>query len=66
MDIGEENKNRQILVRKTEQQSTTHAFARIWVMHCSICNHEYGSNSCDAHERRCPRCVPTAKPGEPL
>lgn len=66
MHIGEENKNSQILVLKTQKQSTTHRFALIWVMRCNVCKHEYGCNSCDAHERRCPRCSPDVKPGEPI
>ncbi len=66
MHIGEENKNNQILVRKTTNKSTTHRFARIWVMRCSSCKYEYGSNSCDAHERHCPKCTPGVKPSEPI
>ena len=66
MDIGEKNKNNQILVQKTQQKSTTHRFARIWAMQCNVCGYEYGSNSCDAHERYCSQCNPNVKPGEPL
>ncbi|OQW99583.1 MAG: hypothetical protein BWK74_01895 [Desulfobacteraceae bacterium A6] len=66
MEVGQQNKNKQVLMRKTERKSTTHRFARIWVMHCKICDHEYGSNSCDAHERHCPHCNSDANLGEPL
>lgn len=66
IEIGEQNKNKQILMRKTPQKSTTHPFALIWVMRCSRCNHEYGCNGCDAHERRCPQCNPDVNPGEPI
>ena len=34
MNIGETNRNRQELVRKTDNRSTTHDFAKIWVMRC--------------------------------
>jgi hypothetical protein len=66
MDISETNRNRQELVRKTSDPSTSHRFAKIWVMRCHDCGHEYGSNSCDAHIRRCPRCSPAAAKGEPI
>jgi len=49
MEIGEANKNNQELVRKTDIKSTTHQYAKIWVMRCRHCDYEYGSNSCDAH-----------------
>jgi hypothetical protein len=65
MDVHEENANRQRLVEKTGKKSTTHRFATIWRMRCGTCGSQYGSNSCDAHVRRCPRCM-KGKPGEPL
>jgi hypothetical protein len=66
MKVGEANDNRQELVRKTNDPSTTHPFAKIWVMKCQRCGREYGSNSCDAHIRRCPFCSPSAARGEPI
>jgi hypothetical protein len=66
MKVGEANDNRQELVRKTNDPSTTHRFAKIWVMRCGKCGSEYGSNSCDAHIRRCPFCSPSAAQGEPI
>lgn len=66
MKIGETNINRQELVRKTNVPSTTHRFARIWVMRCHKCAAEYGSNSCDAHIRQCPHCSRSAAKGEPI
>lgn len=66
MDLNEENPNRQRVVAKTELKSTTHRFALIWHMRCGECGAEYGSNSCDAHIRRCPQCDRSAAPGEPL
>ena len=66
MQVGDVNRNGQVLLRKTSQKSTTHRFATVWVMQCEAKKHEYGSNSCDAHQRLCPSCVPAAKPGEPF
>jgi hypothetical protein len=54
MEVGDANRNGQELIRKTEGRSDTHRFAKVWVMRCHACNREYGSNSCDAHIRRCP------------
>ena len=66
MDIGDVNPNGQQLVRRTDARSTTHPFATIWAMRCQGCGREYGSNSCDAHIRRCPHCDPSAAAGEPI
>jgi hypothetical protein len=65
MNVGESNRNGQVLLEKTKRKSSTHPFARIWKMRCSR-GHTYGSNSCDAHERKCAKCNPDAKPGEPI
>jgi len=54
MEPGDVNKNGQEFVRRTGKKSTTHDYATIWVMRCPTCRKEYGSNSCDAHNRRCP------------
>lgn len=66
MEEGDVNPNGQELVRKTDAPSTTHPFATIWGMRCQTCGGQYGSNSCDAHIRRCPHCNPEAAPGEPV
>jgi hypothetical protein len=66
MEIGDVNPNRQELIRRTDARSTTHPFATIWVMRCQVCGREYGSNSCDAHIRRCPYCDPSVATGEPI
>ena len=56
MDVNEINKNGQLIVEKTNLKSSTHAFAKVWLMKCTKCGHEYGANGCDAHIRRCPNC----------
>ncbi|OGO78901.1 MAG: hypothetical protein A2Y23_05115 [Clostridiales bacterium GWB2_37_7] len=66
MNVGESNKNGQKLIEKTANKSTTHSFAKIWVLQCSKCGAEYGSNSCDAHIRKCPNCDKTAAKPEPI
>ncbi len=67
MDIGDKNEKGQVLIRKTNMKSTTHSNprVRIWVMYCPTCNTQYGSNSCDAHIRKCPYHQNGAK-GEPI
>jgi|SRR5579862_9095254 len=62
----DKNRHGQRLVRKTATRSTSHPYARIWVLQCGACGMTYGSNSCDAHIRRCPTCHPKAAPGESL
>lgn len=62
---GYRNKNGQIIIEKTSRKSTTHPFARIWIMECSKCGRKYGANSCDAHIRKCPY-HDKGKPGEPI
>ena len=66
MQLGDVNDHSQELVRKTDLKSTTHKFAKIWVMRCHECESEYGCNSCDAHIRKCPLCDNTSAIGEPL
>lgn len=65
MNVGEITRKGQQLIHKTNQSSTTHRFAKIWVLECRA-GHQYGSNNCDAHIRRCPVCDPTAARGEPI
>lgn len=48
------NKNGQQLVRKTGAVGN-HPFSRRWVLHCTLCSHEYGANGCDFHLRKCPK-----------
>jgi hypothetical protein len=47
------NRNRQQLLRKTEQPGTDYN-ARVWVLKCQLCSNIYASNSTDAWERKCP------------
>ena len=58
------NRNGLVLVRKTNERSSTHPFALVWVLRCPR-GHRVRANSCDAHIRRCPTCDPAARPEEP-
>lgn len=68
------NRHGQEVVEKFDTTGN-HPFAKLWLMRCSHCRHDYGANSCDAHERRCPKCqsgrsglalpVAVAAPAEP-
>ena len=58
------NPNGLVLVRKTNERSSTHRFALVWVLRCPQ-GHRVRANSCDAHIRRCPTCDPAARPEEP-
>jgi len=65
MNVGDSNTKGQRLVAKSDNRSTSHRWAKIWTMQCDACGFTYGSNSCDAHIRKCPGCQEGAT-GEPL
>ena len=50
------NPNNQIILDITGERSPNHPYAVICRMRCQDCGHEYGANSCDTHNRGCPRC----------
>ena len=56
MEKGQVNRHGQQVKRKTRDQSPNHRFAKVDILHCTYCGHTYGANSCDAHERKCPKC----------
>jgi hypothetical protein len=65
-EIGELNRHRQRLLRKTERAGTDHN-QRVWVLFCERlsgeqpCIHKYGANGSDFHLRKCPKCQAGAK-----
>ena len=65
MQLGDLNPHGNELVQQTTNPSTTHPYATIWVMRCPVGDHEFGANSCDAHNRRCP-VHQGGRQGEPL
>ncbi len=52
---GYQNRNGQIVVRKTEQRGYDHN-QFVYVLRCTMCAHEYGANGSDIWLRKCPRC----------
>jgi hypothetical protein len=64
-EIGDINRKRQRLLEKTIMDSTTHYNQKIWIMECLDCFHRYGSNGCDAFQRKCPK-HDGGKAGEPI
>jgi hypothetical protein len=62
-DPGYCNKHNQIVVSRTGFPSETFPGQTIYHLRCGRhgCSHEYGSNGCDIHIRRCPRCQSGAK-----
>jgi tRNA G26 N,N-dimethylase Trm1 len=54
-EIGFINDNGQRVVRNTNQRGTDHMQV-IDVLHCEHCGHEYGANSSDNWQRKCPAC----------
>lgn len=53
--IGFINRNGQITIRDTGESGTDFG-ARKFQMACSHCGYNYGANSTDIWERKCPRC----------
>ena len=66
MKEGESNSKGMKLIEKTDQESSTHPHAKIWIMECETCNSRALVNSCDAHERLCPQCHSWAAPSDGL
>ena len=58
---GYRNLNNQEVMRNTGLQGTDH-LQYIYELLCRECDHRYGSNGSDIHERRCPKCQ-KGKPG---
>jgi hypothetical protein len=52
-ESGYENANGQIVVRSTELAGTDYG-QRIYVLKCTKCGREYGSNGSDIFQRLCP------------
>jgi len=55
-NVGDVNKNHQTLIEQSKVRSSNHQYALIWKVRCGDCENEYGVNSCDFHNRRCPHC----------
>jgi hypothetical protein len=53
--IGYRNKEGQQVIRKTEREGTIPG-QRVFILHCTVCDHEYGADGCDIYDRLCPKC----------
>ena len=53
--IGFRNREGQEVIRKTERDGNT-AGQRVFILHCTVCDHEYGADGCDIYDRLCPKC----------
>lgn len=53
-EIGYVNRNRQVVVRKTDLPGNDHNQV-VYVLRCGVCDHEYGANGSDIFQRRCPK-----------
>ncbi len=62
--IGYINENGQMVIRDTGESGTDYG-ARKFQLACSRCGHNYGANSTDIWERKCPNCQGGAE-GLPL
>ena len=54
-EIGYQNPNGQVVVRKTGLAGIDHD-QTVYVLRCEHCGHEYGSNGSDNFQRKCPQC----------
>lgn len=61
---GSVNRNRQLVVRRTELPGNDHQ-QRVYELRCLECDHHYGANGSDIFQRRCPNCGGGA-PGLPF
>lgn len=52
---GKVNRNQQEVLRKTTLRGTDHN-QWVYVLRCQHCQHEYGANGSDIHQRKCPEC----------
>ena len=53
--IGFRNREGQQVIRKTARAGSAPG-QRVFVLHCTVCDHEYGADGCDIYDRLCPNC----------
>jgi hypothetical protein len=53
--IGFRNREGQQVIRKTTREGSAPA-QRVFILHCTVCDHEYGAEGCDIYDRLCPKC----------
>lgn len=52
---GYVNRNRQMVIRKTDQPGTDH-LNYVYELRCGDCKLRYGANGSEIYQRKCPRC----------
>src|SRR5688572_8248329 len=53
--IGYRNREGQLVIRKTEREGSAPG-QRVFILHCTVCDHEYGADGSDIYDRLCPKC----------
>jgi hypothetical protein len=53
--VGYRNEEGQEVVARTGQTGSEPG-QRVYLMRCSVCGHQYGTNGCDIPHRCCPNC----------
>jgi len=53
--IGFRNRDGQEVIRKTEREGSAPG-QRVFILHCTVSQHEYGTDGCDIYDRLCPKC----------
>jgi hypothetical protein len=53
--IGYRNREGQQVIRKTEREGSAPG-QRVFILHCTVCDYEYGADGCDIYDRLCPKC----------
>jgi hypothetical protein len=43
------------VIRKTDRTGSAPG-QRVFILRCTVCNHEYGADGCDIYDRLCPKC----------
>jgi hypothetical protein len=54
VNVGYENRNRQVVVRCTALPGDDQGHS-VYVLRCGVCGHEYGAHGFDIFQRRCPK-----------
>ncbi len=53
--IGFRNRDGQQVTRKTGREGSAPG-QRVFILRCTVCEHEYGADGCDIYDRLCPKC----------
>jgi hypothetical protein len=53
--IGYRNREGQEVVRKTEREGSTPG-QRVFILRCTVCDHEYRTEGSEIYDRLCPKC----------